>query len=67
MPITKIWIKEGCITCGNSEAVCPEIFAIDIDRGTAAVVDDVDFEPFEAKVRQAAASCPVQVIKFEES
>lgn len=66
MAITRVWIEEGCITCGNSEAVCPEIFQIDVERGTATVVDD-DFGPFEAKIRQAAASCPVQVIKFEES
>lgn len=67
MAITKLWINDGCITCGNSEAVCSEVFQIDVERGTATVVEGVELAPFESKIRQAAASCPVKVIKFEES
>lgn len=67
MTITRIWIEEGCITCGNSESVCPEVFKIDIPKGTAAVIEDADYEALDAKIRQAAASCPVRVIKFESA
>ena len=67
MAITKLWIEKGCITCGNSEAVCPEVFAINVERGTSTVVEGVDFAPFEDKIKQAAACCPVKVIKFEEA
>ena len=66
MAIKKVWIEEGCITCGNSEVACPELFKIDIERGTAAVLECDDFVPIEAKIRRAAASCPVRVIKFSE-
>jgi ferredoxin len=65
--ITKVWIEDGCITCGSSEATCPEVFKIDISRGTTIVLPDVDFTLFESKIRQAAAACPVKVIKIEES
>jgi ferredoxin len=67
MAITKVWIEEGCITCGSSEAACPEVFKIDISRGTTTVLPGVDFTSFESKIKQAAACCPVKVIKIEES
>ena len=66
MTITKVWIEEGCITCGNSEAVCPELFKIDVERGTATVLECEDLNLLEARIRRAAASCPVKVIKFSE-
>ena len=43
MGIIRVWIEEGCVTCGNSEEVCPEIFEIDIEAGTAVVNDSEDF------------------------
>ena len=66
MAITKVWIEEGCITCGNSEEVCP-ILEIDIDKGTAIVKDCDDYTQFEVEIKLAAASCPVSVIKYEEN
>jgi len=67
MEIIKVWIEEGCVTCGNSEEVCPEIFEIDIESGTAIVKDSDDFTVYSEKILLAAQSCPVGVIKFEES
>ena len=67
MEIIKVWIEEGCVTCGNSEEVCPEIFEIDIESGTAIVKDSDDFTVYSEMIRLAAESCPVGVIKFEES
>lgn len=61
MAITKVWIEEGCTGCGLSEAICPEVFKMD---GEAFVLDGVDFSKFEAAIKEAAESCPVEVIKF---
>ena len=67
MGIIRVWIEDGCVTCGNSEEVCPEVFEIDIEAGTAIVNDFEDFSVSEDKIRLAAESCPVNVIKFEEN
>ena len=67
MGIIRVWIEEGCVTCGNSEEVCPEVFEIDIEAGTAIVLDSADFSTCSEKIRLAAESCPVEVIKFEEN
>ena len=67
MGIIRVWIEEGCVTCGNSEEVCPEVFEIDVEAGTAIVLDSDDFTAYVDKIRLAAASCPVNVIKFEEN
>ena len=66
MGITRVWIEEGCITCGNSEEVCPEVFEIDIEAGTSTVINSDDLTVHEEKIRLAANCCPVNVIKFEE-
>ena len=65
MGITRVWIEEGCVTCGNSEEVCPEVFEIDIEAGTAIVHDSEDYSTYSDKIRLAAESCPVNVIKYE--
>tara|TARA_B100001964_G_C13793019_1_gene405350 strand:+ start:368 stop:565 length:198 start_codon:yes stop_codon:yes gene_type:complete len=63
--IKRVWIEEGCVSCGNSEKVCPEVFEIDIEKETSTL-KIVDFSLFEDQIKLAAASCPVNVIKFEE-
>ena len=65
MEITRVWIEEGCVTCGNSEEVCREVFEIDIEAGTAIVHDSEDYSTYSDKIRLAAESCPVNVIKYE--
>lgn len=65
MNIKRVWIEEGCITCGNSEEVCPEVFEIDIEAGTATVINTEDLSSFEEQIRLAAESCPINVIKYE--
>ena len=66
MGIIRVWIEEGCVTCGNSEEVCPEVFEIDIEAGTSTVINSDDLTVHEEKIRLAAKCCPVNVIKFEE-
>jgi ferredoxin len=67
MGIVRVWIEDGCVTCGNSEEVCPEVFEIDIEAETSIVLNCDDFSAYEDQIRLAAESCPVQVIKFEEN
>jgi len=64
MAITRVWIEEGCISCGQSEANCPEVFKVK-DKGST-VIEGVDYSPLEAKIKEAAKGCPVEVIKYEE-
>jgi ferredoxin len=66
MAITRVWIEEGCIACGASEANCPEVFNVDYDEGTARVIEGIDFSPHEEAIKQAAEECPVDTIQFEE-
>ena len=65
MAIKKVWIEEGCVTCGNSEEMC-SIFEIDIEKSTAVVKDCDDYSKFEDEIKLAAECCPVNVIKFLE-
>ena len=64
MAIKKVWIEEGCIRCNLSEDTCPEVFHV-TDEG-ATVRPGVDFNRYEARIREAAEGCPVEVIKFTE-
>ena len=63
--ITKVWIEEGCISCGNSEDNCPEVFKL--KDGMATVLENVNYSGLEEKIIDAAESCPVEVIKYEEA
>ena len=65
MAITKVWIEEGCISCGNSEKNCPEVFKL--KDGMATVLENIDYSGLEEKIIDAAESYPVEVIKCEEA
>jgi ferredoxin len=62
MAISKVTIEDGCIVCGVCETVCPEVFKV---NDTAVVLKEADLAANEAKIKEAAASCPVTVIKVE--
>ncbi len=64
MAIKRVWIEEGCIMCGMSEANCPEL--LQLEHNGACVKEGVALEGLEEKIRAAADGCPVSVIKFEE-
>ena len=64
MAITRVWIEEGCISCGNSEDNCPEVFKVK-DEG-AVVLEGINYSGLEEKIKQAAEACPVEVIKYDE-
>jgi len=65
MAITRVWIEEGCISCGTSEHNCPEVFKVK-DKGST-VIEGVDYSGLEEKIKEAAKGCPVDVIKYEET
>jgi len=56
-------VEPGCISCGSCEYLAPEVFKVIV---TSQVQEGVDFKKFESCIRNAAAKCPVQVIKIEE-
>ena len=62
MPIKRVWIEEGCISCGLAEDTCPEVFKL-VDTNT--VIEGADLSRFEDKIKEAAEGCPVDVIKYE--
>ena len=64
MAITRVWIEKGCISCGNSEDNCPEVFKL--KDGMATVLGNDDYSGLEEKIIDAAEGCPVEVIKYEE-
>ena len=65
MAITRVWIEDGCISCGMSETNCPEVFKVK-NKG-ATVLEGVDYSSLEEKIKEAAKGCPVEVIKYEET
>ena len=63
MVIKKVWIEEGCTACGLCVDICPEVFKLDDE---ATVIEGAKFFGNEEKIREAAESCPVEIIKFTE-
>lgn len=61
MAIEKVWIEEGCTACGLCEEICPEVFKLE---DIAIVLNGVNYADYDAKIREAAESCPVEVIRF---
>lgn len=63
MAITKVWIEDGCTACAMCEDICPNVFEM---PDLAEVKEGADFAAYEDDIKEAADSCPVEVIKFEE-
>jgi ferredoxin len=63
MAITKVWIEEGCTSCGLCEETCPEVFEMPDE---AVVIAGADLAANEECIKEAAQDCPAEVIKFEE-
>ena len=61
--IKKVYIKPGCISCGNCEAVCPKIFKVE---GQSQVVNH-EYSEVVQDILQAEAMCPVNVIVAEKT
>ena len=63
MATKKVWIEEGCTSCGLCEEICPEVFEMPDE---AQVIQGADFNAHEDNIIEAAESCPVEIIKYEE-
>ena len=65
--VTKVWIEPGCIVCNACESSCPEVFHVEVESSTIrAEALNVEFlSPRTDAIRDAAAECPAEVIKFE--
>ena len=63
MGITKVWIEDGCTSCGLCEDTCPEVFEMPEE---AIVKPGVNFSEFEEEIKESADSCPAEVIKYTE-
>jgi ferredoxin len=63
MAIKKVWIEEGCTACGLCADICPEVFVVE-DQAT--VIEGVNYLDYEEQIKEAADSCPVEVIKYSE-
>ncbi|MBT3208930.1 MAG: ferredoxin [Bacteroidetes bacterium] len=63
MAIKKVWIEDGCTSCGLCEDTSPEVFVVE-DEST--VLPDAKFDGNEDDIKEAAESCPVEVIKYLE-
>jgi ferredoxin len=63
MAIERVWLDESddeCISCGNCEAICPEVFEV---PDKMVVIADADLAANEAKILEAVEACPTGVIK----
>ena len=65
--VTKVWIEPGCIVCNACESSCPDVFFVDVESSTIrSEALNVEFLGARtAAIREAAAECPAEVIKFE--
>ena len=62
MALNKVWIEEGCTVCGLCEEISSEVFKMEDE---ATVIEGVNYDNFEKKIKEAAESCPVEIIKYE--
>lgn len=62
MAITKVWVEEGCTSCGLCEGTAPDVFEID---DVSEVIEGADFAANEQDIIDAAEECPVEVIKYQ--
>jgi len=66
MKITRVWLDEStdeCTSCGLCESIAPNVFEV---PDKMIVKENVDFDSFIMDIKDAADSCPVGVIKYEE-
>lgn len=68
MPIHKVWIEEGCISCNLCEDLSPEVFQVPgggtskLRRGWKKALRE---EATQESCQEAADSCPVEVIQVQ--
>jgi len=66
MAIKKVWLDESedeCTSCELCSEIAPEVFDV---PDKMIVLPDADLNKNEDEIREAADSCPTEVISFEE-
>ena len=63
MGITKVWIEEDCTTSGLCADICPEVFEL---KDLATVIQGIKYSDYKEQIKEAAESCPVEVIRYIE-
>lgn len=61
--VKKVTITPGCITCGLCEFIAPAVFEV---TDVSHVKPDADLAQHTSAISEAAALCPVNVIKIEK-
>lgn len=69
MELKNVSIDEGCIACNLCEDLAPEVFQVPAGENCRVRTDWrarlVETPALEDVVREAAASCPVEVIRLD--
>ena len=66
MTIKKVWLDESedeCISCDLCATIAPEVFEV---PDKMKVKPNAQYSVNEEEIKEAAESCPTQVIKIEE-
>ena len=63
MKISKVWIEDGCISCGECEEICPQVFVI---TDECHINEDVDLSKYSELIKEASEACPVDIIRYEK-
>ncbi|MDD3498066.1 MAG: ferredoxin [Candidatus Moranbacteria bacterium] len=60
--MVKVKVDENlCIGCGTCEALCPNVFKVDMETGKSKVIAD---ECGDCNCQEAIDSCPVSAISM---
>lgn len=59
----KIIIEPGCIGCGLCASIAPDVFDV---KNISRVKEDINVKDYEASIKKAIESCPIQVITVEK-
>ncbi len=66
MAIKKLWIEDGCTVCHLCESTAPDVFTVDDTTSHVKEGAEQFFASLENDIKDAAAGCPVEIIKYEE-
>ena len=56
-------IDPGCIACGSCQFIAPEVFEV---TDKSRVKKDIDYATYAERIKEAAAACPVNVIRITD-
>lgn len=57
-------IDPGCIACGCCQFIAPEVFEV---TDKSRVKKGVNYDAYADKIKEAAAKCPVNVIRLNKT